>query len=332
LVDNAIRFSADGDITITITRDQAPDLLICQVKDCGNGIPPAIADNLFRPFTQASQPGIDQGIGIGLAICRECAELLGGTIELTDNNPNQGCTFTFRFHGSLDDHYEDDVITEPTAHQVVGLAVDQAQPTILILDHDSSRHARIAGELRAIGLVVASVTAYHNALEYCRNHQPDLILIHPPDVDSAENLAILRSLGRDLPPLIVAYQEADQQTGAPGADVVLPLPLPLGRLLAVMEQHRGIRFKYNDQPDSDIITHRSMTLSQANRVLPNIAALPPDIRADLAAAADHLDPAGCSAVLERIPERYLSQRQHLQELIDQFEFHAIAQLCATAQE
>lgn len=62
-----------------------------EVQDNGRGIPPEIADSLFKPFATYGKPN---GTGLGLTICRKIAEDHGGRIWVT-STPGKGATFSF---------------------------------------------------------------------------------------------------------------------------------------------------------------------------------------------------------------------------------------------
>ncbi len=65
--------------------------LLVEVQDHGGGIPPEIANSLFKPFATFGKPN---GTGLGLTICRKIAEDHGGRIWAT-SVPGKGATFAF---------------------------------------------------------------------------------------------------------------------------------------------------------------------------------------------------------------------------------------------
>ena len=80
LLHNAIRATPDGGtLSLRIERDAAEGRLV--VRDSGPGIGPALRERLFEPF-HTGHP--TSGSGLGLTICREVCERLGGRIELNN--------------------------------------------------------------------------------------------------------------------------------------------------------------------------------------------------------------------------------------------------------
>lgn len=97
LVGNAVKFTKDGNVTVSVSIDDNQDRILFTVSDTGIGMSPAQVDQLFQPFTQANQTVTREfgGTGLGLSISQRLVELLGGKISVTSDAGN-GSTFTFR--------------------------------------------------------------------------------------------------------------------------------------------------------------------------------------------------------------------------------------------
>lgn len=91
LMGNAIKFTAQGEIHLTLAALEEPPRLCLRVTDSGSGIPAAEQQRLFEPWYQtASGRQLSlQGSGLGLSICREIVTRLGGTIDL-QSAPGEG--------------------------------------------------------------------------------------------------------------------------------------------------------------------------------------------------------------------------------------------------
>ncbi len=99
LIDNAIKFTEHGDITIAVKAEARPDgtaTLRFSVRDTGIGIPHEKQGSIFAAFTQAdaSRTRKHGGIGLGLTISNRLVELMGGRIAV-DSAPGAGSTFSF---------------------------------------------------------------------------------------------------------------------------------------------------------------------------------------------------------------------------------------------
>jgi len=97
LLSNALKFTAAGQIGLraTTSAEGMADRLQIAVFDTGIGIPADKLDDIFESFRQADSSTTRQygGTGLGLTICRNLAQALGGTI-LVSSIPGQGSTFT----------------------------------------------------------------------------------------------------------------------------------------------------------------------------------------------------------------------------------------------
>ena len=79
---------ADRMLTVATSSGQAG--VEVSISDCGNGIAPGIRELLFEAFVTTKQ----QGLGLGLSICRSIVAAHGGRLW-AENNPERGATFHF---------------------------------------------------------------------------------------------------------------------------------------------------------------------------------------------------------------------------------------------
>lgn len=96
LIGNAIKFTEQGEIILRIRPDDTGEGIVFEVSDTGIGIQPNLLPKLFYPFTQADGSTRRRygGIGVGLAICKQLAELMGGGMSAV-SEPGKGSTFRF---------------------------------------------------------------------------------------------------------------------------------------------------------------------------------------------------------------------------------------------
>ena len=90
LLGNALKFTKEGQITVTLTRDNNNQVVII-VKDSGTGIDPEIYPRLFSKFATKSE----EGTGLGLYISKKIVEAHGGKIWAQNNPDGKGTTFYF---------------------------------------------------------------------------------------------------------------------------------------------------------------------------------------------------------------------------------------------
>jgi PAS domain S-box-containing protein len=95
LVNNAIKFTDAGSVTVTLARPVGDLGVQVAISDTGPGIPEADLDRIFKAFERsaATAKSTDEGTGLGLHISRKLAELINATIT-TVSTTGVGSTFT----------------------------------------------------------------------------------------------------------------------------------------------------------------------------------------------------------------------------------------------
>ena len=91
LMNNAIKFTLKGTITVTTKKKDENNEIIISMKDTGCGIDPEIMPRLFSKFATKSQTGT----GLGLFVSQNIVEAHGGKIWAENNSDGRGCTFSF---------------------------------------------------------------------------------------------------------------------------------------------------------------------------------------------------------------------------------------------
>ena len=93
LLDNAVKYSASGTITLSMAEENGQ--LVCSVADQGIGIAPEDQERIFERFYRAEKSRAQKsgGTGLGLAIVKHLLENAGGTISV-QSELGIGTTFT----------------------------------------------------------------------------------------------------------------------------------------------------------------------------------------------------------------------------------------------
>ena len=92
LVDNAVKFTEEGMISVSVEISPSHDCVVVKVKDTGSGIDKEIFPRLFTKFATKSDT---TGTGLGLFIAKSIVEAHGGKIWADDNRDGRGATFAF---------------------------------------------------------------------------------------------------------------------------------------------------------------------------------------------------------------------------------------------
>ncbi len=93
VIGNAVKFTQTGEVTLSIM--QNAELLELEVHDTGMGIALEHQTSLFKPFMQADESMTRKfgGTGLGLALSKRLAQLLGGDLTLKESILGKGSTF-----------------------------------------------------------------------------------------------------------------------------------------------------------------------------------------------------------------------------------------------
>lgn len=94
LLSNALKFTSDGKVVLACR--SAPDGVAFEVRDTGAGISTDRLDSIFENFTQAEASTARRfgGTGLGLTICRDLVDFMGGTLTVS-SVAGRGSTFAF---------------------------------------------------------------------------------------------------------------------------------------------------------------------------------------------------------------------------------------------
>lgn len=173
LLGNAVKFTSRGEVVLRVSRAPAGGCaLAAEVSDTGPGLTSQEIASLFEPFTQteASQTG-QYGTGLGLALSRQFARLMGG--DLTAASRGAGCGAIFTLTMPL---REAEPVQQVPPHGKA-LALEPGQPVWRLLvaeDHAESR-LLLTTLLSRLGFAVREATDGASAVELWREWRPHLI-------------------------------------------------------------------------------------------------------------------------------------------------------------
>jgi signal transduction histidine kinase/ActR/RegA family two-component response regulator len=209
LVSNAVRYTEQGGVLIGLRR-RGDGVLIC-VHDSGRGIAPADIDRIFGEFERGTSTD-REGLGLGLAIVRRAARLLGIAIETT-SQVGRGSRFAFAMP----------VLRRETAPARMAAPVRSpgrlGEAAVLVVDNDPSALAATAALLGKWGLTV-TCAASGAAAATAMPRAPD-IAIMDYRLDGAERgdaaYAALSEMWAARPPVILLTAEGSDETKAAAA-------------------------------------------------------------------------------------------------------------------
>lgn len=91
LLDNALKFTTEGSVKLSVKVDMDKMQAIYAVEDTGSGIEAADAEHIFEPYVKLNQ--FFDGEGVGLAVARGIARRMGGDVVLDAEYAGPGARF-----------------------------------------------------------------------------------------------------------------------------------------------------------------------------------------------------------------------------------------------
>ncbi len=178
LVNNAIKFTSEGEVRLRITCDAPGDL--CRVRfevmDTGIGIPPDRLDRLFQSFSQVDVSHARKygGSGLGLMISRQLVELMGGEMAV-ESTLGEGSSFRFSIPLRIGSEEAPDARHVPAELEGV---------RVLVVDDNPRVRDVICAQLRSWGFRCSAVAGGEEALSLLRSKKRDGVPFQLALIDS----------------------------------------------------------------------------------------------------------------------------------------------------
>ena len=273
LLSNACKFTENGQITLSARREAAEgaDWLVLAVSDTGIGMTPDQVRRLFERFTQADETTTRRfgGTGLGLALSRAFARLLGGDIGVTSTE-GQGTCFTLRIPCVAPSQEPADVPLDAGPHAAEPAGADGARrDLVLVIDDEASQRELLTRFLHKQDFAVRTAGDGRSGLALARALKPRVILLDVmmPDQDGWSVLNALKSAPEtaEVPVVMVSFVAEPGLSAAMGAADTIRKPIDWTRLRSVMERFRdagGHVLVVDDDRDTRL---RLRTMLEKNR-------------------------------------------------------------------
>jgi CheY-like chemotaxis protein len=246
LLSNAIKFTPRGG-KVQLRLSRVNSHVEVTVSDTGRGISPDFLPFVFERFRQADATFTREhgGLGLGLAIAKQLAELHGGTITASSGGPDQGATFTVKLPlmivhqpppaGQQREHPHTDrrppeLETIPRLDGIRVLAVDDEPDSLSVL----------RTVLEGAGATVSTARSGPEALDTVRREVPHVVIadIGMPGMDGLQLIRAIRQMpepARSVPAAaLTAYARAQDRITSLASGFHMHLVKPIDPLELVV--------------------------------------------------------------------------------------------------
>ena len=280
LIDNAIKFTDEGVVNVLTSYMKEANghgKLIVEIQDSGTGIAEDELVNLFKPFVQTTT-GIKKGsgTGLGLALSRELAMLMGGNITVT-SAVGKGSLFTL--HVALEEGHFITGEVNATKH-VVGLAKSQKFHRILVADDMPENLQTVVSLLRMVGFETNEAVNGKDALDKFEQWVPDLIImdLRMPVMDGFEATRRLRSTEKGAKTPVIAlsastFEDDRKRIEEIGIQDFISKPFRENDLFYSIGKVLDISYIYEDETSSE-----QLYLNDEEVIASNVKQLPEVLR------------------------------------------------------
>lgn len=241
IVSNAVKFTPDGGL-IQMTACLAQGQLQVIIEDNGIGIDPDAIARIFSMFEQGRTVAgqMTSGLGIGLSLARQFAEMHGGSIEAYSDGPGRGSRFIVTLPASAGGPSP---ATPPAAGSEPDAGAGQPVPVLVVDDNrDAADSLQSLFQLEGYAAQVAYGGA--QALAAVDEIWPQLVVMDlgMPDMDGYEAARQIRQRARGRDVLMIALTgwgqgEARVRTEQAGFDHHLTKPVDFDAIAALLRAH-----------------------------------------------------------------------------------------------
>jgi len=329
LIGNADKFTETGRVAVRVRAEAEEEIpgedketlrLVVEVEDTGRGIPDEDMDRIFGLFQQTGAGVKTGGVGLGLAISRKFAEMMGGAITATSQVGKGSC---FRFTALLKTAAAVAARKKPVFRHIVGLEAGTGPFRILVVDDAQANRALLCTLLRPVaGFEVAEATNGVEALEVFAQWSPQVVLMdmRMPVMDGYEATRRIKDTeaGRTTPVIAItasAFDDSRQEIMATGVDDYLRKPFKVEKLFEALRKCLDLRYVYAEETDETPEYSETASLLTASPV-----ALPQVLLHSLRQAVEECDIARLTELIVQVGKIDSATAYGLQALADRYDY------------
>jgi len=243
IIGNALKFTRKGGVSVTVSCGK---LVTVDIEDTGIGIESADAPHVFEIFEQTGSSREHMtGSGIGLAVARIFARMLGGDVTLVRTDIGKGCLFRFTFEAKPIASVKKNVQTVTDYTAIKGIS----KPCrVLLVDDVDINLAMLEIFLAPAGFDVNIAADGNEAVEKFKSFKPDIVFMDliMPEKDGFEATREIKAIDATVPVIALTASIVDsikEQALEAGVNDFMNKPFVPERFFEIIAEHTGITYK-----------------------------------------------------------------------------------------
>ncbi len=339
LLDNAVQFTERGSVLLRVfNRAANQGTLICfEVEDSGIGVAAEDLERIFNPFQQVgNSQNNESGVGLGLAISHQLVGLMGGTLA-AESEPGRGSLFKVEIPVEYVGLEEQKAESSP--RQIIGLAPNQPQYRILIVEDNDANRFLLKAMLENAGFKVRQAVNGKEGIKVYEEWRPDLIWMdmRMPVMDGYKATRSIKRREKEsqsgnntkiIALTAHAFNEERPEILATGCDDLVSKPYDEFEIFNVMTKHLGVTYlfdqKGNDSENTISVPYKESLIQQ------ELAGLPQQLLDKVEASALDLDMKRLEGLIDQVSTIDSAVAAALAELADEFKFDVMVELIKEA--
>jgi signal transduction histidine kinase/ActR/RegA family two-component response regulator len=237
LIDNAIKFTETGSITVCVKLNEMQAHL--SVQDTGIGIPQELQSAIFQEYFQVHNEQRDRskGLGLGLSIVQRLVAITGGHLGLESNA--SGSRFSITYPVADQGLHQITRARKPEAYPLQAHQFDELK--VLIVDDEITVKQSVSALLEEMGCHVVQASSTQEAVIQIQDWTPDVVLADFRLGDGDSGLKTIQALRQSLPYLPAFMISGDTapsrlKEAAEAGFQILHKPLRLEQLRQVLSE------------------------------------------------------------------------------------------------
>lgn len=328
LISNAVKYTEKGNITLRVDvierMPQHQVRLSFAVEDTGIGISSENREIIFSPFEQlVGSAAMGSGAGLGLAICKQFVEFMGGSIGVT-SEPSKGSLFSFEIPVTVSSSISAESSSDLHLRRITGLADKEKSYRLLIVEDRLENRLLLKELLDPLGFELREAVNGVEAVDQFERWRPHLIWmdIRMPVMDGMEATRRIKASEAGANTKIIAltaHALEDERTEIleSGCDDFIRKPYRDSEIFNVLSKHLGVRFSYAaEESPSEEVEEIELAEEQLNLI-------PQDLIDDLRKAAILLDDDLCLNAAGAIGEHAHDLGRRLCSMVENMRYKEI---------